>query len=55
MNPFEFTFKDEYELALKQGNKRFGSECKHKKIKKGICQNCLRKVITKIPIIGGKK
>lgn len=33
MNPFKFTFKDEYELALKQGEKKFGSFCLHKKQK----------------------
>lgn len=47
MNIFRTTFTEEYEMALKIGNKRFGSECKHEKIKNGRCQNCLRKVITK--------
>ena len=35
-----------YELALKRGKKRFGSPCQHTHIENGICQNCLRKVIT---------
>ncbi len=39
--------KQEYELALKIGNKRYGSECLHTQIKKGVCLHCLRKVITK--------
>lgn len=34
-----------YELALKEGKRRFGSECKHKKVKNGRCLDCLRKVI----------
>ncbi len=45
INPFNFTLEQEYELALKEGNKRFGSLCKHEKTKNGICINCLRKVI----------
>jgi hypothetical protein len=44
---FNPTFRDEYELALRIGKKRFGSECKHEVIKNGYCQNCLRKVVTK--------
>ena len=46
-NPFEYTDKDLYELMDKQGKKRFGSGCKHEKIRNGRCLNCLRKVITK--------
>jgi len=42
---FNPTFKEEYELALKTGKKRFGQECQHKEIKNGRCLNCLRKVI----------
>lgn len=45
MNLFNPTFKEEYELALKIGNKRFGSNCEHKNAKNGYCKNCLRKVI----------
>ena len=36
-----------YELALREGKKRFGSPCKHEKTKGGRCKNCLRKVVTK--------
>lgn len=43
------TNKDEfnklYELAIKEGDKRFGSSCKHEKIINGVCCNCLRRVI----------
>ncbi len=54
MNPFQKgnpddpkseAFKVMYELAKKQGGKRFGSECKHEHVKDGKCLNCLRKVI----------
>jgi len=38
--------KQEYELALKIGQKRFGSSCNHLEVKNGICCNCLRRVIT---------
>lgn len=38
--------KQEYELALDIGKKRFGSPCRHSHVKNGICQNCLRKVVT---------
>jgi hypothetical protein len=41
------TFDEQYELALREGNKRFGSDCKHEQVKNGKCLNCLRKVITK--------
>lgn len=36
-----------YELALKEGKKRFGSICPHTFIKNGRCTQCLRKVIHK--------
>ena len=36
-----------YELALRVGNRRFGSACSHTIIRKGVCVNCLRKVRTK--------
>ncbi len=36
--------KQEYELALKEGKRRFGSECRHRETKKGYCVKCLRKV-----------
>ncbi len=43
-NLFKFTFDQEYELALREGNKRFGNPCKHEDVKYGICKKCLRKV-----------
>ena len=46
MNPFDYDFKDEYELAKQQGNKRFGSDYKHENVKNGYCADCLRRVIT---------
>ena len=46
-NPFKYTFDREYELALKEGKKRFGSPCKHTDFKNGICMRCLRKVQTR--------
>ena len=45
----EYTEAELYELALKDGKKRFGSPCDHKKTKGGRCLNCRRKVITKLP------
>lgn len=44
---FKPTFRNEYELALRIGNKRFGSECKHKVVRNGYCGDCLRKVVSK--------
>ncbi len=43
----KITFNQEYELALKEGNKRFGSLCKHENVKNGICKDCLRTVIVR--------
>ena len=40
--------KKEYELALKQGKKRFGSSCPHTKVRNGKCLNCFRKVIDNV-------
>ena len=40
-------FRLMYELARKQGDKRFGSECKHENVKNGVCQDCQRKVYQK--------
>lgn len=37
--------RQEYKLALKEGKKQFGSECKHKRVKNGYCINCWRRVI----------
>jgi len=55
MKLFKSDFKNEieynqymYELALKQGKQRFGTECKHKNIKNGHCTKCLRKVTIKL-------
>ena len=36
-----------YELALKEGERRFGSECPHTHVRNGRCTQCLRRVITK--------
>lgn len=47
MTPFDKSFKAQYELALRVGNQRFGSECKHEKVYAGRCCDCLRRVITK--------
>lgn len=44
-NIFNPTFKEEYELALKTGKRKFGQECRHEEIKNGKCLNCLRRVI----------
>lgn len=52
-NPlFTPTFEDEYRLARKIGEQRFGSECKHEKTVGNKCLNCLRTVVAKI---GGLK
>ncbi len=40
-------FRQQYELAKEQGDKRFGSPCEHKHTKDGYCLNCLRKVIVR--------
>ena len=45
---FNYTDGDLYELMDKQGKKRFGSECKHTRVKSGYCRDCLRKVITRV-------
>lgn len=37
-------FRKEYELAEKDGKKKFGSACKHTNIRQGRCLDCLRKV-----------
>ena len=38
------TFIEIYEKALKEGEKRFGSDCPHIETKDGVCLKCLRKV-----------
>jgi hypothetical protein len=37
-------FAQEYELAKRIGDKRYGSECQHSRTKRGYCPDCLRKV-----------
>jgi hypothetical protein len=44
---WSYTDRDLYELMKKQGDKRFGSECRHEKVRNGICTNCLRRVISR--------
>ena len=39
-------FRTQYKLAKEIGDQRFGSTCKHEKVKDGHCQKCLRKVVT---------
>jgi len=46
MDYFNYSDKDLYEIMKQEGDKRFGSECKHEKTKNSICINCFRKVIT---------
>ena len=41
---FHPTFNEEYELAKNQGDKRFGTACKHDDVKNHICQRCGRTV-----------
>lgn len=36
--------RKEYELALREGEKRFGSPCEHKQVRNGHCVHCLRRV-----------
>jgi len=45
MKIFEYSEQDLYELTKREGDKRFGSDCKHENIKNGVCVDCLRKVI----------
>ncbi|KKL94024.1 hypothetical protein LCGC14_1868880 [marine sediment metagenome] len=39
---------DLYELAIEEGDRRFGSPCRHERTKQGYCTNCFRKVIDKL-------
>jgi hypothetical protein len=41
-------FADLYEAYLKEGEKRFGSQCDHAGAKDGVCPKCYRKVITTV-------
>jgi hypothetical protein len=36
----------QYELARKEGDRRFGSNCKHPKPKNGRCPACCRKIVS---------
>jgi hypothetical protein len=38
------TFSVLYELAKRDGDRRFGSECRHEQVRNGKCLNCLRAV-----------
>ncbi len=51
---FNEHFNIMYELALREGEKRFGKECKHEKIKNGRCVECFRKVVYQKVINRGK-
>jgi hypothetical protein len=42
---FTDNFHAQYELAEREGQKRFASACKHEQVKNGKCCNCLRKVV----------
>lgn len=47
---FRYTSKENnelYDLMHRQGKERFGSDCRHEKVVKGRCANCLRKVVGK--------
>jgi len=50
IDPFKYTEKELLELMHSIGNARFGSPCKHERVKGGYCQVCFRKVIK-----GGRK
>lgn len=41
---FRPSFEEEYALAKRIGDQRFGSPCKHVQVKNGRCRRCLRKV-----------
>jgi len=38
---------EQYELARRVGDKRFGSACKHKRVRNGRCLECYRSVVVK--------
>jgi hypothetical protein len=44
-DPKSEAFKAAYVLAKKEGDKRFGSECKHEIVKGGRCWKCCRLVV----------
>lgn len=35
----------EYEVARREGERRFGSDCRHEATEAGRCKQCLRKVV----------
>lgn len=45
LDPFDKSFANEYALALRTGQQRFGSDCKHENVRSNHCTNCLRKVL----------
>ena len=46
IDPMNYTEAEFYWFMYEQGKRRFGSECKHERIKGNRCANCLRKVVT---------
>ncbi len=42
--PFSTDFEREYELAKREGDRHFGSECKHEKVVQGRCAKCGREI-----------
>jgi len=38
--------RETYERMHAEGERRFGSDCKHASTQAGVCQKCLRKVKT---------
>jgi len=41
---FNPTFDEQYELARRIGDRRFGSECEHESVVNGRCAKCQRRV-----------
>jgi hypothetical protein len=42
---FSASFEQQYEVARRLGDARFGGECRHEVTWGGHCANCLRKVV----------
>jgi hypothetical protein len=42
-----YEFWTQYDLAIRSGKRRFGSDCRHERVKDSRCMNCLRKMIIK--------
>ncbi len=40
--------QETYELMHREGERRFGSACKHKQVKNGCCVKCLRQVVYRL-------